>query len=193
MLSWKLQNLEDKAGSVGKTPQIHWEKISHRNIVDATSNTLERGKENEQGTLTFKCSWASLTVFPSFFFFQLWPSFLKFLSILRSNNTIVPPVTFRKITKMYNTTVSVFTYLLSKLKLAEAVCCVQNCLRQWKYYFMIMTVSWQNNSFIYVWPHMQIVFISSYTHKWWILNSSSFTRTAFNTPTYKKTYTVSYL
>jgi hypothetical protein len=47
--------------------------------------------------LTFKCSWASLTVFPSFFFFQLWPSFRKFLSILRSNNTIVPPVTLQKI------------------------------------------------------------------------------------------------
>lgn len=45
-------------------------------------------------SLTFKCSWASLTVFPSFFFFQLCPSFRKFLSILRSNNTIMPPNRF---------------------------------------------------------------------------------------------------
>ena len=52
--------------------------------------------------LTFKCPWASLTVFPSFFFFQLWPSFRKFLSILRSNNTIVPPVTLRRQNRQHN-------------------------------------------------------------------------------------------
>ena len=52
--------------------------------------------------LTFKCSWASLTVFPSFFFFQLWPSFRKFLSILRSNKTIVPPVTLHNQNRQFN-------------------------------------------------------------------------------------------
>jgi hypothetical protein len=41
--------------------------------------------------LTFNLSWASLTVFPSFFFLQLWPSFLKYLNTFRSDKKSEPP------------------------------------------------------------------------------------------------------
>lgn len=44
---------------------------------------------------TFNFSWASWTVLPSFFFFQLWPSLRKFLTTLRSYSTMVPP-TFKE-------------------------------------------------------------------------------------------------
>lgn len=45
--------------------------------------------------LTFSFSWASLTVLPSFFFLQLCPSFLKYLSTLRSNRKREPPIAIR--------------------------------------------------------------------------------------------------
>lgn len=41
--------------------------------------------------ITFNFSWASWTVLPSFFFFQLWPSLRKFRTTLRSYRTTVPP------------------------------------------------------------------------------------------------------
>jgi hypothetical protein len=40
---------------------------------------------------TLSLSWASFTVFPSFFFLQLWPSFLKYLSTFRSKRKSEPP------------------------------------------------------------------------------------------------------
>lgn len=41
--------------------------------------------------LTLSLSWASFTVFPSFFFLQLWPSFLKYRSTFRSKRKSDPP------------------------------------------------------------------------------------------------------
>lgn len=47
-------------------------------------------KQIEQHTFSF--SWASLTVFPSFFFLHLWPSLRKYLSALRSKRNKDPAV-----------------------------------------------------------------------------------------------------
>jgi len=61
------------------------ERLSHYILLPKDSKPLT------QNIFTFSLSCASLTVFPSFFFLQLWPSFLKYLSTFRSNKKSEPP------------------------------------------------------------------------------------------------------
>jgi hypothetical protein len=117
--------------------------------------------------LTFKCSWASLTVFPSFFFFQLWPSFRKFLSILRSNNTIVPPVTLQKIRTGEKPANEEFFDLLCYFMKGELFLTRQNAIKNNKkcVHLVFTNCIWVTSMCGHVacWPLTQFW---SFAHKW---------------------------
>ena len=83
---------------------------TNKQLVSLFNSWFLTKSKPKRGKLTFKCSCASLTVFPSFFFFQLWPSFRKFLSIFRSNNTIVPPIISQQI-HIWSASVSEYLFL----------------------------------------------------------------------------------